>query len=140
MNEHLEDILTIYEGGKYMKKTWYLSVLFLVIIMLFGCRSDNEVSYIDNPYRAAQKVDFYASTEAFSKDFEMLFADEIDTDFIDEKYELVKQHRSNSSRLTTMTLVRYENNQAILVILGQDSDNDEYKVYDVIEVPEEVKH
>lgn len=95
---------------------------------------------MENPYRVVQKVDVYASTESFSKDFEMLFADEIDTDFIDEKYELVKQQRSDDAQLTTMTIVRYGNNQAILVILGQDSDNDEYKVYDILEVPEEVKH
>ncbi|WP_417897689.1 hypothetical protein ABN702_15525 [Bacillus haimaensis] len=121
-----------------MKKIWFVSLL-LLMTFLSGCKDDTEVSNTDSPHRTAFMMDFLAeSSEGSSKEFEELFAEGNDQEFIQERFDLIKQIQTNGSSVTTMTLVTYENGKPLLVQLVYDTKTEEYLIHNVVEVPEDV--
>ncbi|MBM7619693.1 hypothetical protein JOC95_001545 [Bacillus tianshenii] len=121
-----------------MKKVWFVSLL-LLVTFLSGCKEDSEFPNSDSPHRTAFMMDFLAaSSEGSSKEFEELFAEGIDQEYIQERLDLIKQTQTNGSSVTTMTLVKYENGKALLVQLIYNTDTEEYLIHDVVEVPEDV--
>lgn len=106
---------------------------------LSGCKDDTEVSNTDSPHRTAFMMDFLAaSSEGPSKEFEDLFAEGIDQVFIQERYDLIKQIQTNGSSVTTMTLVKYENDKTLLLQLVYNTKTEEYLIHNVVEVPEDI--
>lgn len=108
-------------------------------MFLSGCKDGNELPDTSSPGMTTSGMNFIAaSDEVFYEDFKMLFDDQRSEDFIREKYELVKRIKTDRSAVSTLTLVRYEDDKQLLVQLRHDWDTDEYLIYNVIEVPEEV--
>ncbi|RXJ04494.1 hypothetical protein DS745_03680 [Anaerobacillus alkaliphilus] len=111
----------------------------LLLIILSGCKGESELPDTSSPGMTTSGMNFIAaSDEVFYEDFKKLFDDQRSEDFIREKYELIKRTKTDGAFISTLTLVRYENNKALLVQLRHDRDKDEYLIYNIIEVPEEV--
>lgn len=121
-----------------LKKLWIVSFL-LLVTFLSGCKDDTKESNTVSPHRTAFMMDFLAaSSEGSSKEFEDLFAEGIDHEFIQERFDLIKQSQTNRSSVTTMTLVKYENGKPLLVQLIYDTETEEYLIHNIVEVPEDV--
>lgn len=98
----------------------------------------NNETEITSPAQTAGKMNFIAgSNEVFYNDFKALFDKQREESFIRNKYELIKQIRTDKSLISTLALVRYENNKLLLIKLRHDIKTGEYLIYDVIQVPEE---
>lgn len=121
-----------------LKKVLFVSLL-LFVLFLSGCKEESEFPNTDSPHRTAFMMDFLtASNEGSSKEFEELFAKGFDHEYIQERFDLIKQIQTNGSSVTTVTLVKYENDKALLVQLIYDTETEEYLIHDVVEVPEDV--
>lgn len=125
-----------------MKKIMCLSLIFL-ITLIYGC-NQNEESDTYSPARTAFNMYFKSGSdevgfdEVYFEVFKELFVDQREEEFIRKKFELVRQLRTNHASISTLALVQFENNQSLLVRLYHDTDKNEYLIYDVIKVPEDV--
>jgi hypothetical protein len=107
------------------------------VILLSGCKESNEVVDISSPMMTASTMNFLASSDILYEDFKKLFVANRDEDFIHSKYELVKKSETGAL-ISTLSLVRNLDGKTLLIQLWHDIESDQYLIYDVIEVPDDV--
>lgn len=107
----------------------------LLVIFLTGCNGK-----VNSPALTAANMNFFARVDdVFYDDFADLFdKDNVEENFILNKFELVNSIKSDSSSIATLAFIRYDNSKALLVQFSHDIDTDKYLIYNVIEVPEEI--
>lgn len=121
-----------------MKKIIYYTC-FILLLALTGCNNENEIADTSSPGAAAAAMNFLASLDdVFYDEFKDLFYEQRDEHYIRGKYELIQETKTAGASISTLAIVTYQNNNTLLVQFIHDRETDEYFIYDVIEVPEEV--
>jgi hypothetical protein len=119
-----------------VKKVIFLFILLLVL--LSGCKEEENLVDTSSPNRTSFSMNFLSTSDATYEEFKKLFVDERDEQFIQNKFELVKQTQTKKSSVSTLSIVRYLDGKPLLIQLWHDTEKDEYLIYDIIDVPEDV--
>lgn len=123
-----------------MKKYFFI-LINLLFILLSGCNQDNKI--FDTPSNVSTQLVHLLnytgveSSESYNEFLE-LFHNQSKENISLDMYDQLKSISSNGASLMTTELIRYQNGQVLLVNFYSEPVNGEYKIVDIIVIPEDV--
>ncbi len=119
------------------KSTLLFSLIIISSLFLLSCTKDKSMKP-NSPINASIMIKNYIDAENY-EGFNDLFSDELKNSVSKEYFEKLKNISTSGSDHSLYNIITFENGEMLLVKLYQIEATGEYKVENVMKVPEEFK-
>lgn len=120
-----------------MKKYLLLFTIIISNISLISCTKDTSLKPT-SPTNASILVKNYIDAENY-EDFKKLFSNELENSVSIDEFKKLKDITTAGSQHSLYDIITFENGEMILVKISPIEVNGEYKIEEVIQVPDEFK-
>ena len=120
-----------------MKKYLLLFTIIISNISLISCTKDTSLKPT-SPTNASILVKNYIDAENY-EDFKKLFSNELKNSVSIDEFKKLKNITTAGSQHSLYDIITFENGEMILVKISPIEVNGEYKIEEVIQVPDEFK-
>lgn len=120
-----------------MRKYLFISTLIISTLFLISCNEDNLLKP-DSPTNTSILIKNYIDAENY-EDFKGLFSEDLENSISKEDFNKFKEISTSGSNHNLYDIITFENGEMLLVKLTSTPVNNEYKVEEVIQVPDEFK-
>ncbi|MGN0028091.1 MAG: hypothetical protein ACI33I_13970 [Clostridium sp.] len=119
------------------KSTLLFSLIIISSLFLLSCTKDKSMKP-NSPINASIMLKNYIDAENY-EGFNDLFSDDLKNSVSKEDFEKLKNISTSGSDHSLYNIITFENGEMLLVKLYQIEATSEYKVENVMKVPEEFK-
>lgn len=120
-----------------MRKYLFLFTLIISNLFLISCNKDKLLKP-DSPANTSILIKNYIDAENY-EDFKDLFSEDLENSISKEDFNKFKEISTSGSNHNLYDIITFENGEMLLIKLTTTPVNDEYKVEEIIQIPDEFK-